>query len=255
MISQLPKWELDYKEGWALKNWCFQTLVLQKTLQSPLDSKKIKPVNPKGNQHWIFIGRTDTEAEVPILWSPDVKSQLIGKDPDAGKDWGQGQKGLTEDEMVGWHHWLNGHEFEWSLRDNKGQGSLVCCSSWGLRVRHNLVNGGSEQEEPRAVREWLRCGHWGKTLSKEETFELRPNWTKKSPWTLVPLKQEQEASEKTLGSEAERRLGWQEQMWRKTHWRNGPDHAGRAWKECSVHFPRVKVLWLIWFICHLTWVL
>ena len=104
-------WELDYKESWAAKNWCFWTVVLEKTLKSPLDRKKIKLVDPKGNQTWIFIGRTDAEAEAPILWSLDAKSQLTGKDPDAGKDWGK-EKAMTEDEMVGWHHCLNGHEFE-----------------------------------------------------------------------------------------------------------------------------------------------
>ena len=103
-------WELGHKEGWALTNWCFLTVVLEKTLQSPLDCKDIKPVNPKGNQSWIFIGRTDAEA--PILWPPDAKSQLIRKDPDAREDWRQEEKGTTEDEMVGWHNWLNGHEFE-----------------------------------------------------------------------------------------------------------------------------------------------
>ena len=113
--SHVRMWELDHKEGWVLKNWCFQTVLLEKTLESPLDCKEIKPVNPKGNQPWIFIGRTDTEAETPILWPPDAKSQLIGKDPDAGKDWRQEEKGVTEDEMVGWHHWLKGHEFEQAL--------------------------------------------------------------------------------------------------------------------------------------------
>ena len=99
-------WELDYKESWALKNWCFWTVVLEKTLESPLDSKEIQPVHPKGNQTWIFIGRTDAEAETPILWPPDVKNWLIGKDADVGKDWWQEEKGTTEDEMVGWHHQL-----------------------------------------------------------------------------------------------------------------------------------------------------
>ena len=102
-------------------------MVLEKTLEGPLDSKEIKPVNPKENQSWIFTGRTDAEAEAPILWPPDVKSWLTGKDPDAGKDWRQ-EKGMTEDEMVGWHHWLNGHEFEQTLEDSEGQGSLACCS-------------------------------------------------------------------------------------------------------------------------------
>ena len=105
-------WELDCKEGWALKNWCFWTVVLEKTLESPLVCKETQPVHPKGNQSWILIGRTDAEAETPILWPPDSKSWLIGKDPDAGKDWRQEEQGMTEDEMVGWHHWLHGHEFE-----------------------------------------------------------------------------------------------------------------------------------------------
>ena len=103
--------ELDYKEGWAPKNWCFWTVVLEKTLDSPLDCKEIQPVHPEGDQSWVFIGRTDVEAETPILWPPDVKSWLIWKDPEAGKDWGQEEKGATEDEMAGWHHRLNGHEF------------------------------------------------------------------------------------------------------------------------------------------------
>ena len=102
-------WELDYKESWMLKNWRFWTVVLEKTLESPLDFSEIKPVHPKGNQSWIFIGRTDAEAETPVLWPLDVKNWLIEIDPDAGKDWGQ-EKGTTEDEMAGWYHWLNGHE-------------------------------------------------------------------------------------------------------------------------------------------------
>ena len=109
-------WELDYNESWVLKNWCFSTVVLEKTLENPLDSKGIKPVNPKRNQSWIFTGRTNVEAEAPILWPPDAKHQLIGKDPDAGKDWRQQKKGTTEDEMVEWHHWLNGHKFEQAPR-------------------------------------------------------------------------------------------------------------------------------------------
>ena len=110
--SHIWMWELDHKESWAPKNWCFQTVVLKNALESPLDSKKIKPVNPKGNQPWIFIGRTYAEAEAPILGPCDVKNWLLRKDPDAGKDWRQEERGMTEDEMVGWHHWLNGHEFE-----------------------------------------------------------------------------------------------------------------------------------------------
>ena len=112
--------ELDYKESWSLKNWCFWTVVLEKTLESPLDFKEIQPVHPKGNQPWIFIGRTDAEVEDPILWPPDEKSWLIGKDPDAGKDWRQEEKGTTEDEMVGWHHWFNGCEFEQTPGDGEG---------------------------------------------------------------------------------------------------------------------------------------
>ena len=109
--SHVWMWELDHKESWGPKNWCFWTVVLEKTLESPLDCKEIKPVNSKGNQSWIFIGRTDVEAEALILWPPDVKSWLTGKDLDTGKDWGQEEKGTTEDEMVGWHHRINGHEF------------------------------------------------------------------------------------------------------------------------------------------------
>ena len=124
---------LDHKEGWAPKNWCFWTVVLEKTLESSLDSKEIKPVHPKGNQSWIFIGRTDAKAETPILWPPDVKSQLIGKNPDAGKDWRQEEKGMTQDQMVGWHHRLDGHEFEQAPEGGDGQGGLACCSSWGRK--------------------------------------------------------------------------------------------------------------------------
>ena len=109
--SHVWMWELDYKESWASKNWCFWTVVSEKTLESPLDNKKIKPVNPKENRFWIFIGGTDAEAKAPITWPPDVENWLIRKDPDAGKDWRQ-EKGTTEDEMLGWHHWLDGHEFE-----------------------------------------------------------------------------------------------------------------------------------------------
>ena len=126
-------WELDYKEKWATKNWCFWTVVLKKTLESPLDSKEIQPVNPKGNQPWIFIWRTDVEAETPILWPPDVKSWLIRKNPDAGKDWGQEEKGTTEDEMAGWHHWLDGRESGWTPGVGDGQGGLACCDSWGRK--------------------------------------------------------------------------------------------------------------------------
>ena len=131
--SHVWMWELDQKESWGLKNWCFWTVVLGKTLESPLNCKEIQPVHLKGDQSWIFIGRTDAEAEAPILWSPHVKNWLTGKDPDAGKDWRWEKKGTTQDEMVGWHQWLDGHEFEQALGVGDGQGSLECCSPWGRK--------------------------------------------------------------------------------------------------------------------------
>ena len=130
--SAVWMWELDSKESWAQKNWCFWTVVLQKTLESPLDWKEIQPVHPK-DQSWVFTGRTDVEAKTPILWPPDAKSWIIWKDPDAGKDWRQDEKGMTEDEIVGRHHRLNGHEFEWTPRAGNGQGGLACCGSWGRK--------------------------------------------------------------------------------------------------------------------------
>ena len=143
-------WKLDHKEDWALKNWCFQTVVLEKTLESPLDCKEIKPVNPKENQSLTVHWRTDAEAEAPILWPHYMKSRLIGKDPDAGKDWRQEDKGMTGDEMVGWQHQLNGREFEQFPRDSEGQESLMCCSPWG-RVRHDWA---TEQEQSLNVMFW-----------------------------------------------------------------------------------------------------
>ena len=123
-------WELDCEESWALKHWCFWTVVLEKTLESPLDCKEIQWIHPKGDQSWVCIGRTDAEAETPVLWPPHVKSWLTGKDPDAGRDWGQEEKGMTEDEMAGWQHRLNGREFGWALGVGDGQGGLACCDSW-----------------------------------------------------------------------------------------------------------------------------
>ena len=127
-------------ESWtkklSTKNWCFWTVVLQKTLESPLDCKEIQPVHSEGDQSQVFIGKNDAEAETPTFWPPDGKNWLFGKDPDAGKDWGQ-EKETTDDEMVGWDHWHNGHEFEWAPRVGDGQGSLACCSPWGCRVRHD----------------------------------------------------------------------------------------------------------------------
>ena len=127
-------WELDCEEGWAPKNWCIWTVVLEKTLESPLDCKEIQPIHCKGDQSWVFIGRTDAKAETPALWSPHVKSWLIGKDPEVGRDWGQEEKGMTEDEMAGWHHWLNGRESVWTLGVGDGQGGLACYDSWGRKV-------------------------------------------------------------------------------------------------------------------------
>ena len=126
-------WELDCEEGWAPKNWCFWTLVLEKTLESPLDCKESHPVHSVGDQPWDFFGRNDAKAETPVLWPPHAKSWLIGKDSDAGRDWGQEEKGTTEDEMAGWHHWLDGHESGWTLGAGDGQGGLVYCDSWGRK--------------------------------------------------------------------------------------------------------------------------
>ena len=137
--SYIWMWGLNHKESWVPKNWCFWLVVLEKTLESPLNCKEIQPVNPKGNQSWIFIGRTDVEAEAPILWPPNAKNWIIGKGPYAGKDWRQEEKGTTEDEMVGWHYQLNGHDFELAPGVGDGQGSLVCCSPWGWRVGHNWL--------------------------------------------------------------------------------------------------------------------
>ena len=129
-------WELDYKESWVPKNWCFWTVVLEKTLESSLDCKEIQPVHPKGDQSWVFIGKTDVEAETPLFWPPYAKSWLIWKDRDAGKDWGHEEKGTTEDVMVGWHHWLDGHGFGWTPGVGDGQGVLACCGLWG----HNKLD-------------------------------------------------------------------------------------------------------------------
>ena len=150
-------WELDNKKGWALKNWCLRVVVLEKTLESPLDCKEIKPVSPKGNQPWKVMRRTNAEAEAPILWPADVKSWLTGKDPDAGKAWRQEERGMTEDEMVGWHHWLDGHEFEQTLGDGEGQGSLACSSPQGHKEldmiewlnNNNLSPGGEKTNQGR----------------------------------------------------------------------------------------------------------
>ena len=137
--SRVWVWELDCKESWALKNWCFWTVVLEKTLESHLDCKEIWPVRPKRNQSWIFIGRTDAKAETAILWPPDVKNGLTGKDLDAGKDWRREEKGTTENAMVRWHHQLNGHELEQAPGVGDRQGSLVCFSPWGRKESSNMT--------------------------------------------------------------------------------------------------------------------
>ena len=147
-------WELDCEESWALKNWCFWTVVLEKTLESPLDCKEIQLVHPKGNQSWVFFGRTDAEAKTPTLWLPNAKSWLIGKDPDAGMDWRQEEKGKTEDEMAGLHHQLDADEFGWTPGVGVGQGGLVYCDSWGCRVRHNWAT------ELKCVRNCYDKRHW-----------------------------------------------------------------------------------------------
>ena len=126
-------WELDCEESLASKNWCFWTVVLEKTLESPMDCKEIQPVHSKGDQSWVFSGRNDAKAETPVLWPPHVKSWFIGKDPNVRRDWGQEEKGMTEDEMAGWHHWLDGCEFEWNPGVGDGQGGLACCSSCGRK--------------------------------------------------------------------------------------------------------------------------
>ena len=146
-------WELNYIESWEPKNWYFWTVVLEKILESPLDCKEIQPIHPKGNQFWIFIGRTDPEAEAPVLWPPDVKNWLTGKAPDAGKDWRQEEKGTAEDEMVGWHHRVDGHEFEQAPGVGDGQGSLEYCSPWGLKES--------------STTEWLNWIDWVKIYKRQ----------------------------------------------------------------------------------------
>ena len=138
--SHVWMWGLDYKESWVSKNWCFWTVMLKKTLESPLECKESKPVHLKGNQSWIFIGRTDAEAETPIVWSPDAKNWLIWKDSDAGKDWMQKEKGMTEDKTVEWHHWLNGREFQEAPGVGDEYGNLVCCNPWGQKSQTRLCD-------------------------------------------------------------------------------------------------------------------
>ena len=185
-------WELDCEEGWAPKNWCFWTVVLEKTLESPLDCKEIQPVHSEGDQPWDFFGRNDAKAETPVLWPPHAKSWLIGKDSEAGRDWEQEEKGTIEDEMAGWHHWLDGCESEWTPGVGDGQGSLACCDSWGceesdtterliwsdlnpLIISHNTYIQNTETEN-------YKCSFWGRKygIRNESLFkkECSFNWRK-----------------------------------------------------------------------------
>ena len=161
-------WELDYKESWVLKNWCFWTVVLQKTLESPLDCKEIQPVHPKRNQSWIFFGRTDAEGETPILWPPDVKNWLIWKNPDAGRDWGQEEKGTTEDEMAGWHHWLDGRESEWTRE------LVMDREAW-----HAAILGVAKSQT--RLSDWteLKCFSLRVKAGQELMFQFKP-WSRRS---------------------------------------------------------------------------
>ena len=183
-------WELDYKEGWAPKNWCFWTVVLEKTLGTPLDCKEIQPVHPKGDQSWVFIGRTDVEAETLILWPSDVESWLFGKDPDAGKDWGQEEKGMTENEMVGWHHRLNGHGFGWTPGAGDGQGGLACCDgvaksqtrlsdctelNWSVYYMPGLVKFTPGCDAPRTLHHGLSV-NWESALESRCLTKGPPRW-------------------------------------------------------------------------------
>ena len=155
-------WELDSEESWSLKNWCFWTVVLEKTLESPLDCKEIQPVHPKGNQSWIIIGRTDAEAETPILWPPDVKSWLTGKDPDAGRGWGQEEKEMTEEEMAGWHHRLNGHGLG-RLRELVMDREAWCAAIHGVAKSRTQLSNWTD---------WTELGfYWWKALPR-----LRKPW-------------------------------------------------------------------------------
>ena len=181
-------WGLDHKKSWAQKNWCFWTVVLEKTLESPLDCKEIQPVHSKGNQSWIFIGRTDAEAEAPILWPPDAKEWLNWKDPDAGKDRRQ-EKGTAEDAMVGWHHWLDGREFEEALGVGDGPGSLACCSPWGQKEL-------DKTEQLNWLTDWVVKRYWalfslfpylGESLALDFVMDWHDCWQSQSQLLLQVL--------------------------------------------------------------------
>ena len=182
--SHVWMWELGHDEGCVLKNWCLQTVVLEKTFESLLDSKVVKPVNPKGNQSWIFIGGTDAAAEASAVWPPDVKSRHIRKDPIAGEDWGEKEKGAIEDKIIGWRHWLNGYEFEQTQGDSKGQGNLVCCRSWrGRELGHDLVTEHHNNLSMNLSKIWEMVrdrGYWSIAVHR-----VSESQTKLSVWTAT----------------------------------------------------------------------
>ena len=170
-------WESDHKETWVLKNWWFWTVVLEKTLESPLDCKEIQTVHSEGDQPWDFFGRNDAKAETPVLWPPHGKSWLAGKDSDAGRDWGQEEKGTTEDEMAEWHHWLDGRESEWTPGVGDGQGGLACCDSWGRKEsdtaeRLNWI----ELNPAKHLQDVLLVLIWWKWYCHRYYMHLTPNW-------------------------------------------------------------------------------
>ena len=169
---------------WKPKNWFFWTLVLEKTLDSPLDCKEVQPVHPKGDQSWVFIGRTDAKDETLILWPPHAKSWFIGKDPDAGRDWGQ-EKGTTQDEMAGWHHRLDGHDFEWTPGVGDGQGGLACCDSWG-RKESDTTERLNWTKCPYIQKDWTGDKNIIHSLGKKPTNKLRfPSYAFKQSRNLV----------------------------------------------------------------------
>ena len=179
-------WTVKKAECWSIADfelWCWRTL------ESPLDFKDIQPVHPKGDQSWVFIGSTDVEAETPILWPPDAKCWLIWKDPDVGKDWGQEEKGKTEDEMAGWHHWLDGCESEWTPWVGDGQGGLACCNSWGCRVGHDRVtelncSWGSQSKNAEVVSHFLL--QWSTVCQNSPPWPICLQWLY-TAWLIVSL--------------------------------------------------------------------
>ena len=177
-------WELDCEESWALETWCFWTVVLEKTLESPLNCKEIQQVHPKGDKSWAFIGRTEAKAETPILWPPHVKSWIIGKDPDAGRDCGKEEKGTTEDEMAGWHHWLYGHEFELTAVVDDGQGGLACCGSWSCKELDMTERLNWTTEEERGPLWFWYHTYFGGTETAAQCGPAELCWVQSEFWFL-----------------------------------------------------------------------